>query len=328
MPRFNQRSKVWVAVIGAGLAILGVSAWRVYRPVVPLRHSVKQAHVEVSDDGSVISIPPDSPGMRLIRTTEIHSGKSSSQLVVPARVVTSVSSRDGNRQFDSSEMTSLYSDYRQGMASMARSEKNYRRIREMFNNAMATARDMSDAESDYQTAQAVLSEYVTKLRAEGINPSELSGNASDVAMVIADIPESFAAEVRVGETVTMALSSFPNRVFRGQVVAVGDVVDPVTRTMKARVHLQDGERVVRPGMFGTVDFGTVVHAMSVPAASVVVVEEQAYVFVLSRPAVFERRPVTITRTNPNYFSVQSGLNEHEKVVSAGALLLKGLSFGY
>lgn len=286
---------------------------------------------QVSEDGVTITFPSDSPSLNLIRTTAITKGETTTRIMAPARVVLSVAKENKGPisvLFESSEVTSLYSQYRQSRASLDRAQKNLNRVRDMFRNQLATARELSDAEGEFQSAQAVHSEFDVKLRAEGFNPLELSNLKLGTTLVIADVPESQLEETKVGEQVNITLSSFSDKVFSGKVVAIGDIIDQVTRTVKVRVTLNCDNKVVRPGMFGKVDFGNSQNSVSIPLSSVVTVEEQTYVFVAKSIAIFERRAVSIVNNDSSDAIVLSGLSENENVVTSGAMLLKGLSFGY
>jgi cobalt-zinc-cadmium efflux system membrane fusion protein len=287
--------------------------------------------VEVLKDGNVIKFPSNSSSLDLIKTTKIKSGAAMTKITAPARVVMSAVASDKTSTsilFESSETTSLYSQYRQSKASLDRARKNFERVKDMYNNRLATSRDLSDAEGEMLSTQAIYSEFDVKLRAEGFNPSEFSSVKPGTISIIADVPESQLEEVTLGEQVNVLLSSFQDKNFSGKVVAIGDIVDQVTRTIKVRVLLNDHEKIIRPGMFGKVDFGFSKNSVNIPLASVITVEEQNYVFVATAPHQFERRAVTIINNDATDVIVLSGLSEDEELVISGAMLLKGLSFGY
>jgi RND family efflux transporter MFP subunit len=88
---------------------------------------------------------------------------------------------------------------------------------------------------------------------------------TDVVRVVLDIPERDVPLVRgritdpkpdgSGTTVELTLPALRSQVaegkFRGTIARLASALDPVTRTMRAEVHLDNGEGHLRPGMYGT-----------------------------------------------------------------------------
>ncbi|MCE9501848.1 MAG: hypothetical protein K8R21_15310 [Leptospira sp.] len=87
----------------------------------------------------------------------------------------------------------------------------------------------------------------------------------------------------------------------------------------------------RPGMYAKVEFtdkSSAAGAGVLPYMSLVTVESKNYVFVEKSPGEFERREVTIGSSGLDKISIVEGIGKGETVVTTGAMLLKGLSFGY
>jgi multidrug efflux pump subunit AcrA (membrane-fusion protein) len=82
-------------------------------------------------------------------------------------------------------------------------------------------------------------------------------------------------------------------------------------------------------MFAKIDYGDPIPSVyTLPTSAVVTVDGQDYVFIESDPGIFERRPVTIVNSSTDRVVVSRGLHDGDDVVIKGALLLKGLSFGF
>jgi cobalt-zinc-cadmium efflux system membrane fusion protein len=288
----------------------------------------------VSDRGLTIAFPPESIGLRQITTTAMRKGTANIPVLAPARVVATIAEvaaeqHDKVLLFESQDITSLYSQYRQSKANLTRTQRNFDRTKDMYDNHGATAKDINDAETDLGTAKASAAEFQSKLRAAGFDPLELEAAPAGTAWMISDVPESELNEVQRGEEVDVMMSSFPDRKFVGHAAAIGDVVDPVTRTVKVRVTLPSPNRRFLPGMFARVDFGDPKTGVIIlPASAVVSVEEKDFVFVESSPGIFHRREVVLATTTPSEVILDHGVEDGERVVVAGAMLLKGLSFGF
>lgn len=83
-------------------------------------------------------------------------------------------------------------------------------------------------------------------------------------------------------------------------------------------------------MFATVKFPeeTGSDSVVIPFNSVVTVEGKNYVFVEETPREFFRREVVLGISTRERVNVLEGLTKGDRVVVEGAILLKGLSFGF
>ncbi|MGA7161125.1 MAG: efflux RND transporter periplasmic adaptor subunit [Bacteroidota bacterium] len=287
----------------------------------------------VSDDGKTIRFPFETAGVHQIQTTEAREGTALVSVIAPARVVATISpavSLSKNIMlFESPDITTLYSQYRQSKSNVELTSKNLDHVNEMYNNQGATARDLNQAETDAANARASMGEMEGKLRAFGFNPTELESVKTRTAWLMSDVPETELHKVQKGEDVEIVFSSFPDKKFVGRAAAIGDIVDPVTRTVKVRVTLQNLNGRLLPGMFARVDFSYPQHGVILlPLAAIVTVDANDYAFVQTAEGEFSRRKVTISNASDQSAVVLNGITAGEKVVTNGTMLLKGLSFGY
>jgi len=287
----------------------------------------------VTDDGTAITFAAGSPGLLQLSSTVVRKRTATIPVIAPARVVAAVvpGSAAGERLvlFDSPDVTSLYSQYRQAVANAARADKNLTRVRDMFQNQAATAKDIADGENDAATARAAKAEAEGKLRGLGFDPAEFDRVRPGTAWLMCDVTESQLGDVQKGEDVPVRLAAFPDARFHGRADAVGEVIDPVSRTVKVRVSMPNPGGHVFPGMFARVDFGDPISGVVLlPASAIVTVEGSDYAFVQTSDSSFARRQVTLGSSGSQEVIVLKGLGDGERVVTAGAMLLKGLSFGY
>ncbi|HTX18772.1 MAG TPA: efflux RND transporter periplasmic adaptor subunit [Bacteroidota bacterium] len=287
----------------------------------------------VDHDGTTIRFPSGSTGLEQIRTTVARQGTVLVSVIGPARVVATITPGTGTAGnlflFESSDITTLYSQYRQSRSNADLASKNLVRVKEMFDNQGATSRDLNQAEADAANARASMNEMEGRLRALGFSPAELESVKTQMAWLISDVPESELHEVQKGEDVDVYFTSFPGQKMIGKAVAIGDIVDPVTRTVKVRVTLHNPGGRLLPGMFARVDYGDPKSGVIVlPYAAIVTVDAQDYAFIETAAGEFTRRRVTVSNANAQNALVLGGISDGEKVVTRGAMLLKGLSFGY
>ena len=128
----------------------------------------------VSDDGKIIRFPSEMAGLQQIQTTEATEGTALVSVIAPARVVATISPAATLSRnimlFESPDVTTLYSLYRQSSSNVDLTAKNLIHVKEMYNNQGATARDLNQAETDAANARASMGEMEGRLRAYGFNP--------------------------------------------------------------------------------------------------------------------------------------------------------------
>jgi membrane fusion protein, heavy metal efflux system len=291
-------------------------------------------NVRVTDNGSKIIIPKENEGLERIKSEVITRGNEVVQVLAPSRVVATIYSAPLSNEkvvlFDSPDLTSLYSQYKQSKINYDLTQKNLVRVKEMFESNSATGKDLFQAESDLANARASFSEMEGRFKAYGFNASEIEDSSPGSIWLVSDVTETQLRDVDKGEDVDIYYNAYPEKKFIGKAVAIGDIVDPLTRTIKVRVIMRNpGKLNIYPGMFARVDYGDPREkVLSVPNTSVITVEGNDYVFVRQSDTLFERRKVMIGEPSGSRLIVLSGLNDNEIIVSEGTMLLKGLSFNY
>jgi len=148
---------------------------------------------------------------------------------------------------------------------------------------------------------------------------------------IFDLYEPDLAWVTIGQEVEVELPSLPGQVLRAPIAFIDPNLDPVTRTARARVVLDnaDGKLLRRQTATATVR-ATYADRLLVPRSAVLQHSGEALVFVEDAPRRYAARAVTLgLRRAQDGLSrraaveILSGLNEGERVVVEGGLILDG-----
>ena len=140
--------------------------------------------------------------------------------------------------------------------------------------------------------------------------------------VMADVYEYEAASIRLGTPATLTLPSFPGRTFRGKVNYILPQVDPATRTLKVRVEFANPGFLLKPEMYGEVEFQTGGgRRLVVPSGAVLNSGDHQTVFVDRGKGFFEPRAVTIGAQGEGQTEILSGLKAGERIVISGNFLL-------
>jgi len=141
--------------------------------------------------------------------------------------------------------------------------------------------------------------------------------------VNAELRESQASEVRVGNLVEARTAAFPDKVFKGKVSAILPEVNPATRTLKARVELANPDGDLKPGMFATVNFAPAARkeALLVPSEAVIQTGKRSVVILAQGEGKFAPAEVETGLEANGETEIRSGLEAGQKVVLSGQFLI-------
>lgn len=139
--------------------------------------------------------------------------------------------------------------------------------------------------------------------------------------------EKDLGRVREGAKVLVTLNAYPRERFPGVLEYLGKQIDPIARTLIARVRLVNRDDKLRLGLFGAAQVE--VDGASARAATLIV-PRSALIEVAGKPVVFVREPdgdfelhdVTLGESALDKVEVLAGLREGEAVVVEGAFTLK------
>ncbi len=139
-----------------------------------------------------------------------------------------------------------------------------------------------------------------------------------------DVYEKDIAAVRQGKQATVTVNAYPGEIFTGRITYISDVLDPQTRTAKVRCEVANPRGLLKLEMFATIQIPTGVQreALMIPAAAVQQVDNESVVFVKVDGNKFEKREVELGAQSDGWVEVREGVKEGEKVVTAGAFMLK------
>jgi cobalt-zinc-cadmium efflux system membrane fusion protein len=147
--------------------------------------------------------------------------------------------------------------------------------------------------------------------------------------VVANVSEKDVSYVQhatanSNQPVEVRVTAYPNDVFQGTVLYVGDVLDTATRTMQVRLALENPTGRLKPEMFATIRVLSeqVSDVLVVPEAAIQHDRDRSFVFVQQEPGVFEARTVKLGDKNGTVAEILEGLREGEMVVKEGAFTLK------
>jgi Cu(I)/Ag(I) efflux system membrane fusion protein len=137
--------------------------------------------------------------------------------------------------------------------------------------------------------------------------------------------------VKVGQHARVTLPYSSGEVLQATVSFINPVLDPMTRTVKVRIAVQNPGLVLKPDMFVNVEIMASSRArLVIPRSAVLDSGTRQIVYVEKEPGLFEMRKVTLGVRGENEVEVIKGIRKGERVVISGNFLIDSesqLQFG-
>jgi membrane fusion protein, heavy metal efflux system len=263
---------------------------------------------------------------------------------------------------ESPELGEAEAAHEQARAELELARENYDRELSLFEDGISSRKDMSEARAEFRSKEAAFRAATARHRTLGASDhpednaslggmytlsapisgtvverdlvlGEIVGVEDDVftiadltkLWIVLDIYDRDLSRVRAGMAVDIATTAFQGETFSGTLTYVGQVVDPITRTVKARVEIDNPDRTLRPGMFAT----ALIHgldadaALAIPDEAIQELDEGTVVFVPVGSGRFEIRPIIVgSGVGNGLVTILDGLIEGEQVVAQGSFYLK------
>jgi Cu(I)/Ag(I) efflux system membrane fusion protein len=103
---------------------------------------------------------------------------------------------------------------------------------------------------------------------------------------------------------------------------ISPVLDPMTRTVKVRIAVQNHRHVLKPDMFTNVEITISSGArLVIPREAVLDSGARQIVYVEKEPGVYEMRTVTLGARGESSVEVLKGIRKGERVVTSGNFLI-------
>ena len=281
-------------------------------------------------------------------------------LVVPGQHV-----KAGEPMLDvsSPDFSQLLDSYLKAADSFRLAEKFYARAQDLFQHHAIAERDLEQAESDRNHAQADLNAAEQGMKILGIkNPEDLAKTPSSALIpvlapisgevverlvspgqvvqagqtqaftisdlstvwVLASVYQADLAYVHSGDDVVVETDAYPDS-FHGRISYVSPALDPGTRTLQARIVVDNPGEKLKRDMYCTVTVtaGVLSNVIAVPNSSVLRDDNnQPFVYVATGQNQFGRRDVELGESQNGKTQIMKGISVGERVVGDGSLFLQ------
>jgi cobalt-zinc-cadmium efflux system membrane fusion protein len=266
-------------------------------------------------------------------------------------------------EVSSPDYAQLLDGYLKAADSYRLADRLYNRAQDLYAHNAIAQQDLEQAESNRTQARADLDAAEQGMRILGIkNPEQLAKAPSSAQIpvlapiagevverlvslgqvvqagqtqaftisdlstvwVMANVYQADLQYVKQGEDVVVETDAFPQS-FHGKISYVSPALDPNTRTLQARIVVDNPGEKLKKDMYCTVTVtaGVLKNVLSVPNAAVLRDENnQPFVYVLSGENQFARRDVELGEMQNSRTEIVKGLTPGDKVVGDGSLFLQ------
>ena len=174
----------------------------------------------------------------------------------------------------------------------------------------------------YANIPAPIDGYVTERTAdlgEYVSPQQKVATIvrTNPLRIRIDIPEQAIPEVRVGQSVSITTSAWPDKNFAGRVARIAPNVSATSRTLTVEAEIENSSNALKPGQFATVRIlqERAAPAVLIPARAVVNEAGVNRVFVIKNGHA-EQRLVQTGQTEGDLIEVKSGVAADEQVATS------------
>jgi membrane fusion protein, multidrug efflux system len=141
------------------------------------------------------------------------------------------------------------------------------------------------------------------------------------------LPEQHLANLKVNQDLALTVQAYPGKVFAGRITAINSGIDEATRSVQIRATLDNAERLLRPGMFVEVQLqlNEAKSVLTVPDTAISYNPYGDSVFVIEpdkQGFKVQLKQIVTGETREGRVEIVKGLNENERVVSAGQVKLQ------
>ena len=266
-------------------------------------------------------------------------------------------------EVSSPDYSQLLDAYLKAADSFRLADKNYARAQELYQHHAIAERDLEQAESDRTQAQADINAAEQGMKILGIrNPADLAKAPSSARIpvlapisgqvverlvspgqvvqagqtqaftisdlstvwVLANVYQTDLAVVHSGEDVVVQTDAYPES-FHGRISYVSPALDPNTRTLQARIIVDNPGEKLKKDMYCTVSVtaGSLSNVIAVPDSSVLRDDNnQPFVYIANGANQFGRRDVELGASQDGRIQVLKGISAGDKVVGDGSLFLQ------
>lgn len=133
--------------------------------------------------------------------------------------------------------------------------------------------------------------------------------------------------LKLGENVKVSINAYPDQIFTGKLSFIGSSLEKDTRSVPARITLNNYNNLLKIGLFGkallNVD-SIKQDKILIPDTCLLTINGKDGVFIQINDLTYEWKEIKLGGKQGNLISIEEGLKNGDKIVSSGAYSLKAI----
>lgn len=155
---------------------------------------------------------------------------------------------------------------------------------------------------------------------QSVEPNTVLFHISDRTkiLMIANVYEEDLGKINTGQTAYVKVLSFPDKSFTGKLTRIEPNLDPLTRTVKAWILLENPKDLLKPNLFGLANVVLKENkaALIIPNSAILDINGGKHVF-LQKKNGYLFIPIKAGASNGTHTEIIEGLKEGDEVVTLG-----------
>ena len=233
------------------------------------------------------------------------------------------------------EKSQFYKSIETFGTALARNSKTYRIKKDnVIGNLRIENRFVKKGEiiAALKDSNNVVADFAGKLGKREIAQGVLGSDSliitlDDLKVIVIDIkiPESYVGILKPGLKAEINSSAFNEKKFKGKVSSISSRIDPSTRSILARISVNNKNFEIIPGQLMTVKIiYDEINQIGVPESAVTIQGSTSFVYIVKNNTA-EKRNIKIGNRNFGKISIVSGIEEGDLVISEGVSKVRNKS---
>lgn len=253
----------------------------------------------------------------------------------------------------SPELIDAQKDYKNDEAELLNQEKNVEAAKSLLKSGLMSEKEYILTQNQLQIAKNNLekSKELLDIYHQGAKPDEFNifapingyvieknispntqfqGSQTESLFTVSDLNEIYADanvyetdinKVKLNDSVDISTLAYPDKIFKGSISKILNVLDPVSKTMKVRVKLANNV-LLKPEMFAqmSINYKVGISMKAVPKTAIVFDNSMNYIVIRSGDTTLVKK-IEVQSVNKNYAYIIADTKPKDKVVTKDALLI-------
>lgn len=257
-------------------------------------------------------------------------------------------------EMQSTELSALQAKLRSLKAQIDVAKLDLSAKEQMFKDGISSNKDLVEAQNNLRVLEAdkqnvesnlnLFSASSTKdvfqikaptsgiITAKNINSGSTVTNEGDPLFSISNLDNVWAmaniystdiAHISKGMEVEIKTLSYPDKIFKGKIDVISQVLDENAKVLKARIVLDNEGFKLKPGMIADIIALKKIdkQKVAVPTSCLVFFNGKNYVLVYKDDCNIEAREVSLLTKGDGTTYIENGLDENEKIITKNQLLI-------